>query len=53
MVLFFIAATLFNDVEDLEKKIFSVEVSKDSSQDLVEERGVEKEPRFKLMDKAY
>ena len=52
MILFFIASSLFNDVEDIEKKIFSTEI-----QGKVTEKDIEPEvnasSKFKLLDKAY
>lgn len=52
MILFFIASSLFHDVEDVEKKIFSTEVAEvsDSKTDEIKE---ESKPRFKLLEKAY
>ena len=52
MVLFFIASSLFHDVEDVEKKIFSTEVVDvpGTKADKIEE---ESKSRFKLLDKAY
>ena len=50
MILFFIASSLFNDVEDIEKKIFDTEIK----EELVnEEPEVDESPKFKLLDKAY
>lgn len=54
MVLFFIASTLFHDVEEIEKKTFSTEVIEDSEK--IEEKVVEDDNSswgIKLMDKAY
>ena len=51
MVLFFIATTLFNEVEVIEKKEFNTQVA-----EKVVEKKVEKEsskPTFRLLDKAY
>ena len=51
MILFFIASSLFNDVEDVEKKVFDTEIK-----EIVEQKDLEKEeetPKFKLLDKAY
>ncbi len=54
MILFFIATTLFNDVEEVDKKVFDVNVSKASGEKKpmknIDEVDVK---RFKLMDKAY
>ena len=52
MVLFFIASTLFHDVEDIDKKIFSIEVSKVTDSKTDEEKQ-ESKPKFELLDKAY
>ncbi|MDQ7045900.1 MAG: hypothetical protein Q9M32_08310 [Sulfurimonas sp.] len=50
MVLFFIASTLFHDVQDVEKKTFKVDtIEKVETESLKQS----KELRFKLMDKAY
>ncbi|RLA75981.1 MAG: hypothetical protein DRG78_19945 [Epsilonproteobacteria bacterium] len=52
MILFFIASSLFNDVEDIEKKIFNTEIKeKVMNGDL--EAEVNASSRFKLLDKAY
>ena len=51
MVLFFIASTLFNDVQEVEKKIFSTEVIEVS--DSKTDTEVVKKNKFKLLDKAY
>lgn len=53
MVLFFIASTLFNDVQDFEKKIFNTqmpEVTENLQETKVQE---EEEPKFKLLPKVY
>lgn len=56
MVLFFIATTLFHDVDSVEKKVFSADVN---SSELADKREHNKEDessdtkRFKLLDKAY
>ena len=52
MILFFIASTLFNDVEDVEKKVFNTEVKEEViNEDLEPE--VNASSKFKLLDKAY
>jgi len=52
MVLFFIASSLFNDVEDIEKKIFNTEIKEEVvNENLEPEANVSS--RFKLLDKAY
>jgi len=49
MILFFIASTLFNNVEKVEKKVFDTNITK-----IVPiQKAEKKETRFKLMDKAY
>lgn len=53
MVLFFIASTLFNDVEDIEKKIFNTEVQIQDNDNIKVEESKEEKPKFKLLDKAY
>ncbi len=55
MILFFIATTLFHDVESVEEKVFSVD---ENSSQLVDKRGQSAEEnssqsRFKLLEKAY
>ena len=52
MILFFIASTLFNDVEDIEKKIFSTEIKEKVTEEDVEPE-VNASSKFKLLDKAY
>ena len=54
MVLFFIASTLFNDVKEVEKKIFDVKEdevphAKKHMENIEEVNG----SRFKLMEKSY
>ena len=51
MILFFIASTLFHDVEHVEKKVFSTE----KSESIKEVKKVEQKQtrKFKLLDKAY
>ena len=52
MILFFIASTLFNDIEEIEKKVFNTEIK-----EVVVEKDLEQDEnassRFKLLDKAY
>ena len=56
MVLFFVASSLFNDIEDHEKKVFDINSSVDFKN---EDRRVMKNidevnsSRFKLMDSTY
>lgn len=54
MILFFVASTLFNDVKDVEKKVFDTNGSdmtkiEKSMKNIMEVNS----SRFKLMDKAY
>ena len=52
MILFFVASSLFNDVEDIEKKIFNTEIKeKVMNEDIESEANASS--RFKLLDKAY
>ena len=52
MIFFFIASSLFNDVENIEKKIFNTEIKEEVVQeDLVQD--INANPKFKLLDKAY
>ena len=53
MVLFFIASTLFNDVQQQEKKVFNKEVNKDLKYNRLEESKIDEVKKFKLLDKAY
>jgi len=52
MVLFFIAASLFNDVQDREKKVFNTQVI---GKDVLVEKVKKEEfkPKFELLEKAY
>jgi len=52
MVLFFVASTLFNEVEIIEKKEFNTHIEEKTiqEQDIKEESS---KPKFKLLDKAY
>ncbi|MEN8303440.1 MAG: hypothetical protein ABFQ64_05165 [Campylobacterota bacterium] len=52
MILFFIASTLFNDVEDIEKKVFNTEIKEEVTSENLEPEE-DKSPKFKLLDKAY
>lgn len=51
MILFFIAASLFHDVEDIEKKVFDAKVENELTSEI--EVLETKTTRFKLMEKAY
>ncbi len=52
MVLFFIASTLFNDVQEVEQKVFNTDVSKVKS--IESSRNIEvNSSRFKLMKTSY
>ena len=52
MVLFFIAASLFNDVQDREKKVFNTQaVGEDILVETVKKE--EFKPKFEHLDKAY
>lgn len=51
MVLFFIASTLFHDVQEVDKKTFNTQVSEELHVNEAEEKTPEK--KFKLLDKAY
>ena len=54
MVLFFIASTLFNDIEEVEKKVFDANISKVMKSEKFRKNIVEvNASRFKLMDKVY
>lgn len=51
MVLFFIASSFFNDIEQVEKKVFSTQVEEETVKvDSVEENETS---RFKLLEQAY
>ena len=52
MVLFFIASSLFNDVEDIDKKIFNIEIREKVAQENIEPEAKDSS-KFKLLDKAY
>ena len=52
MILFFIASSLFNDVDEIDKKVFNTEI-KEKSTDKNIEPEVNASSRFKLLDKAY
>ena len=54
MVLFFIATSLFNDVEKVETKVFNTEIKEKSAEEKAQEKEKEEStPKFKLMEKAY
>ena len=50
MVLFFVASSLFHEVEAIDKKEFSTEIVEKESVKVVEKNTT---PKFKLLDKAY
>ena len=53
MILFFIASTLFHDVQEVDKKTFSTELTE---VDKLEESSTKKQSqtnKFKLLEKAY
>ena len=56
MILFFIASTLFNEIDEVEKKIFSTEIIVDKSK--INPHAKSKEDKnttsvFKLLDTSY
>jgi predicted Holliday junction resolvase-like endonuclease len=56
MILFFIASTLFNDVQKVEKKVFNTKIKENTKLDKKsKENVIEKNStsRFKLMDSVY
>jgi nucleoside recognition membrane protein YjiH len=53
MILFFIASTLFHEVEQKEKKIFSTEKSEEALHESLEEEKVEPKQKFELLEKRY
>jgi hypothetical protein len=53
MILFFIASTLFHEVEQKEKKIFSTEKSEKVLQESLEEKKEEPKQKFELLEKGY
>ncbi len=52
MVLFFIASSFFNEIEDIQKKVFLSEVQEPSDINNTTEE-VKQPSRFKLLEKAY
>ena len=53
MVLFFIASTLFHDIEDVEKKVFATKVEEGNASEVTTQETEEKTFKFKLLEKAY
>ena len=55
MILFFIASTLFHDVDKIEKKVFKDKSPKSKLQrdEIQKENGSSLKTRLKLMDKKY
>lgn len=54
MILFFIASTLFHDVQKVDKKVFDANVSEVPESNKIMENVQEvNSSRFKLMEKAY
>ena len=52
MILFFVASTLFNEVEVIEKKEFNATMEEKMIEDPTEKE-INEKPKFKLLDKAY
>ena len=52
MILFFIASTLFNEIDVIEKKKFNTEIKEKVVTEKEAKPEVQK-PKFKLLDKAY
>lgn len=52
MILFFVATSLFNEAQDIEKKVFNTEIKKneESKGKLLEKKFI---PEFKLMESSY
>ncbi|MCD6173105.1 MAG: hypothetical protein J7J96_04840 [Sulfurimonas sp.] len=53
MVLFFIASTLFNDVEVVERKVFPTEIVDKNISKISDINEESKNLKFKLMSKTY
>ena len=53
MILFFIASTLFHEVEQKEKKIFSTEKAIEPLSESVEDEKEEPKQKFELLEKGY
>ncbi|MCD6259018.1 MAG: hypothetical protein J7J31_05380 [Helicobacteraceae bacterium] len=53
MILFFIASTLFHEVEQKEKKIFSIEKAIEPLNESVEDEKEEPKQKFELLEKGY
>ncbi|WP_457745930.1 hypothetical protein [Sulfurimonas sp.] len=51
MILFFIATSLFNDIKEVEPKIFNTKVKE--KKELPTTTSQEDKPHFKLLDKVY
>ncbi len=55
MILFFIASTLFNEIKEVEKKVFDMNATNVHGNDKIMKNidEVVEPSKFKLMDKAY
>jgi len=53
MILFFIASTLFNDVETVEKKVFETKNIDENTTKVLQNIDEVNSSRFKLMPKVY
>ena len=53
MILFFIASSLFNDIENVEKKVFNTEIEQKAFEQEAVEPEVNASSKFRLLDKAY
>lgn len=56
MMLFFIASSFFNEIEDVQKKIFQTDVQKPLKKKAIQEATQDEQPnpsKFRLLNKAY
>lgn len=55
MILFFIASSFFNEIEDVQKKVFATQnqESKQESSEIKSEKKENAQSRFKLLERSY
>lgn len=53
MILFFIASSLFNEIDSVEKKVFNTEIKEEVVVEKDLEADVNVSSKFRLLDKAY
>ncbi len=53
MILFFIASSFFNEIEDVQKKVFATQSEKSIKEESIKKNDEEPQSRFKLLERSY